>query len=57
MATAFQSLKLSKIFETAIANLSKPFAVFNFPEKMINLSFFGNLLSLFILGYKVRKLV
>ena len=57
MAVAFQSLNLSKIFETAIANLSKPFAVFNFPEKMINLSFFGNLLSLFILGYKVRKLV
>ena len=46
-----------KILIIAVANLSKPFAKLSFPEKIITLSFFGNLVILLILGYIVLKLL
>ena len=50
IAKAFQSLYFSKILEIPTANLSKPFALFSLPEKIIIFSFFGNFLIWLILG-------
>ena len=46
----FQFLYFFKILVIAEANLSKPLAAFNLPEKIIVFCFLGNLFILSILG-------